>query len=184
MALVVEAALSNYFPQSKRTGELASRLLHLSVSPNRTIWFQTPTGEPWQQIFSKGWIAPKINYLGENRGLHHWIAGLWNLKCMSYVVSLEDSMKTLSEQQRIVLDNLRRAINDAISESEAVGQAIAALVEAGVKTPVSIDVSLLDDPVGVAVPAKARRGADQSAGFTKFDKSFLHALGIADEQAG
>lgn len=94
-------------------------------------------------------------------------------------------MNTLSQRQRNLLDSLRRAINDAISGSDAVAQAIAALVEAGVTTPVSIDVSLLDDPDKGPGRTRARRITNRPPGFTKFDRAFLGGLGIVlDDLSG
>lgn len=90
-------------------------------------------------------------------------------------------MNTMSGRNQKMLEELRRAINDAISNSEAVGIALAALVEAGVKAPVSIDVALLETPDEGSHLAGACPKAAEHGDFTAFDKAFLHAVGIVDE---
>lgn len=91
-------------------------------------------------------------------------------------------MNTMSGRNQRMLDQLRRAINDAISQSEAVGNALAALVEAGVKAPVSIDVALLDTPDdALSMPGACPEAAEEDGDFNACDRAFLHAVGIADE---
>jgi hypothetical protein len=93
----------------------------------------------------------------------------------------ETSMNTMSKRTQMMLDELRRAINDAISKSDAVGNALAALVEAGVKAPVSIDVALLEAPDDGTPLAGAHPKAAHDPDFTAFDKAFLQAVGIVNE---
>ena len=88
-------------------------------------------------------------------------------------------MDTMSGHNQRMLEELRRAINDAISNSDAVGHALAALVEAGVKAPVSIDVSLLETPDDGSALAEASPDTEDPD-FIAYDKAFLQAVGIAN----
>ncbi|HUA22020.1 MAG TPA: hypothetical protein VMB25_24925 [Bryobacteraceae bacterium] len=90
-------------------------------------------------------------------------------------------MNTMSRRTQRMLEELRRAINDAISQSDAVGNAMAALVEAGVKAPVSIDVALFESLDDESLPAGAGAKTANASGLTAFDKKFLQSVGIANE---
>ena len=65
-------------------------------------------------------------------------------------------MIALNKRQRKSLEILRRAINNAIMESDVVGHALAAMVEEGVRVPVSIEVNLL-----TPISTRPMRGAER-----------------------
>jgi len=90
-------------------------------------------------------------------------------------------MNTMSRRTQNLLEELRKAINEAVSQSDAVGNAMAALVEAGVKAPVYIDVALMESATDGTVRGEAIPGSGRGLNLTSLDKAFLKALGIVDD---